>query len=365
MRRIATAVALTTAWTAGGRAQGVIPDSVRQAAASAPLFATHDPLTLTVQAPLTTIFKERGQESEEFPGIVIHHQADGSQVALDVAIRTRGKTRLTRRICEFPPLRLDFDKDQSVSDAFRGQDKLKLVTHCQDGRAEHEQYVLQEYLVYRVLNLLTDLCFRARLARLTYQDTDGGRDSLTRYGFLIEDEEMLAARHDWEPVHIPVVPPDAMDPQYLALVEVFQYMIGNPDWSAFMGAPEDEECCHNTKPIGSPGAGPVFSVPYDFDITGIVNTRYADRLFRPGDRDLGIRRVRDRVYRGLCGSALLLPQVFAEFNQKKDAIYALYRTQPDLDPKIVEETLEYLEEFYTTINDPRRVEREFHQRCRG
>ncbi|MBI2073207.1 MAG: hypothetical protein HYT81_09295 [Gemmatimonadetes bacterium] len=364
MRPVATMLTLAVVWSVPAFAQIEVPDSLRQAAASAPVFASHDPLRLTLEAPLNTIFRHRDQESEEYPGTLTHHQADGQDAKLNVKIRTRGKTRLTRRICEFPPLRLNFEKGQVASTTFRGQDKLKLAVHCQSNRAEYEQYVLQEYLVYRVFNLLSDLSFRARLTRTTYVDTDGKLDTLTRFGFLIEDDEMVAARHGWRVLTTQVVPPEMAEQYYLALIEVFQYLIGNPDWSAFNAEPGEDKCCHNTRAIGDPGEGPVFSVPYDFDISGLVNTRYADQLFKPADRNLGIRSVRDRIYRGLCSSAASLPKVFALFNEQKEAIYQLYREQPDLDPKVAQETIKYLDEFYETINDPRRVERD-HQRSQA
>lgn len=330
-------------------------------APAAPLFASHDPLTFTIHAPLATIFKDRGKERNERPAKLILPGRDGQPVTLDIAIRTRGKTRAERRICEFPPLRLDFDT-VGAGTVFERQNDLKLVTHCQDGRPEHDQYVLQEYLVYRVYNLLTDRSFRARLARVTYIDTDGKRDTVTRYGFLLEPFDAMAERSGWQALRLPAVPPQIADPQSLALVGVFQYMIGNPDWSQFTKEPSEEACCHNTVPIGAE-AGPIFSVPYDFDISGIVNTRYADRLFVPAQRNLGIRRVRERAYRGLCASAEYLPGVFALFNQKRDAIYALYRDQPGLDAEVVKETVEYLDAFYDAINDPRKVRREFTDSC--
>jgi hypothetical protein len=329
----------------------------------APLFASHDLLTFTIEAPLATIFKDRGKERNERPAKLILPGSDGQPMTLHVDIRTRGKTRAERRICEFPPLRLDFDT-LGRGTVFERQNAVKLVTHCQDGRREHEQYVLQEYLVYRMYNLLTDLSFKARLARVTYVDTDGKRDTVTRYGFLLEDVDDMAARSGWQALRVSAVPPHIVNPQSLALVEVFQYMIGNPDWSLFTVEPGEEACCHNTVPIGV-AKGPVFSVPYDFDISGIVNTRYADRLFAPEERNLGIRSVRQRAYRGHCASAGNLPGTFALFNEKRDAIYALYRDHPGLEAEVVKETVEYLDAFYDTINDPRKVKREFTDRCSG
>jgi hypothetical protein len=356
---------LALAWPAVALAQDPVPDSARPHQASAQLFASHEPLPLTIEAPFTSMFKEREDDAKEFPGKVTVHSADRPSVALDVDIRTRGKARLSRQICQFPPLRPDFPRTRVESTVFAGQDRLKLVTHCQDGRGEYEQYVLQEYLVYRVLNLLTDLSFLVRLVRGTYVDTEAKRDTVTRYGFLIESDEMLGIRTGGgEPVHVPGVPPAWVDAEYLALVEVFQYLIGNPDWSAFAKAANEDTCCHNTIPIGAP-AGPVFTVPYDFDITGIVNPRYADELFQPETRRLGITRVRDRVYRGLCVSAVYFPSVFAKFNERREAIYALYAGLPQLDFRVLKDTRGYLDAFYRTINDPKAVEREFHRRCRA
>jgi hypothetical protein len=326
------------------------------------LFASHDFLSLTIEAPLTTIFKDRDQESEEHPGTV-YANADGIAVTLPVDIRTRGKTRLQPKICRFPPLRLDLPTDEVDGTLFAGQDKLKLVTHCQDNRSEHEQYVLQEYLIYRTYNLLTDLSFHVRPAHVTYVDTDGERDTLTRYAFLIEDEDAMAARSSWEVLHVPQIPPHEMEPLQLALLEVFQYMIGNTDWSAFMREPDREECCHNTKPVGNT-AGPVFSVPYDFDITGVVSTRYANRLFRENLERTQRRTVRQRLYRGACTSGTYLDQIFHLFNQKREPIYALYREQEGLEPEIVEKSLEYYDEFYEVINDAGKIRREFVRKCR-
>lgn len=338
------------------------PPAERQPAV-APLFASHEPLVFTIEAPLSTIFKDRGVERTERPANLAVSGSDGQLVRLDVDIRTRGKTRAERRICEFPPLRLDFDREARGT-VFEGQNALKLVTHCQDDRREYEQYVLQEYLVYRMYNLLTDLSFKARLARVTYVDTDGKRDTVTRTAFLLEDVDAVAARNGLQALRIKAVPPHLVNPHSIALVGVFQYVVGNPDWSMFTVEPGEEACCHNTVPIGAE-SGPIFSVPYDFDVSGIVNTRYADRLFNPQERNLGIRRVRERSYRGLCASAAHLPAIFALFRQKRDAIYALYREQPALNADVASETVEYLDAFYDTIDDPRKVEREIDKRCLG
>ncbi len=328
-----------------------------------PLFAAEDPLEITIEAPLKSIMKQRKQESDEMPATVTVRGPGGEEIHLPVEIRTRGKARLSKRVCKFPPLRLNFPTDSVVGTVFEGQDKLKLVTHCQEGRDEYEQYVLLEYLVYRTYRLFTDMCFRVRLARITYRNTEEDQEPVTRYGFLIEDEDMMAARVGWQYLELPAVPPPALDPENLALVEIFQYFIGNTDYSAFMREPEKTECCHNTKPVGTP-TGPVYSIPYDFDLSGLLNTRYANRLYRGNLEKMGIRSVRERLYRGWCDSRPYVPAVLQQFREKREDIYALYRTQPGLDPELLEETLEYFDKFYEVIDDEQKTKRHIYDKCR-
>lgn len=340
------------------------PDSSLVARAdSAPLFRSHEVLALTIAAPLETIFHDRTQESTESPGTLTYRTTRGDSVSIPVEIKTRGKARLSRSICAFPPLRLDFSDEGTEGTLFTGQDKLKLVTHCQDKRPDYEQNVLEEYLIYRSYNLLTSMSFRVRLARVTYIDTEAQRDTLTRYAFFIENDDMMAVRNGWQVVHAPVIPPDALDPPQLSLVEVFQYMIGNTDWSAFMSEPGELDCCHNTTPIGR-SYGPVFPVPYDFDLTGLVSARYANRLFQANLEKMGLRSVRERLYKGRCASEPHWDSTFRAFRQHKEAIYSLYRDQVGLEEAERREALEYLDEFYDVINDASKVRSHIARRCR-
>ena len=321
------------------------------------LFASNDPLTLTIEAPLKVIFKEREQVSSYHPGVVILEGREGSRVRLDVQVKTRGKFRLDRRNCGFPPLRINFKKKQVEGTVFAGQDKLKLVTHCQDKRADYEQYILLEHLAYRTYNLLTDLSYQVRLARITYVDTEGVREPLTKYAFFIEDEDDMAGRVGWGVVQVPMVPPFEYEQDQLNLAEVFQFLVGNTDWAAFVSPPDKAVCCHNITVIGRP-AGPVYPVPYDFDWTGLVSARYA----RP-DPSLPIRSVRQRLYRGICRDRSQLDATLPAFQEQKEAIYALVQDQEGLEEKQVERAVKYLDEFYQIVEDPKKVKREMHDRC--
>ncbi|MEJ2237859.1 MAG: hypothetical protein P8X82_06140 [Gemmatimonadales bacterium] len=275
------------------------------------LFESEDPLTLTIEAPLETIFKEREQESSYHPGAMILENADGSRSSLDIEVKTRGKFRLNRRNCG------------------------------------------------RTYNLLTDMSFRVRLARINYVDTDEDRDPITKYAFFIEDDELMAARNGWDLLQVPVVPPVAYKQDQLNLAEVFQFLAGNTDWDAFKGPPDEIDCCHNVKVIGNP-QGPVFPVPYDFDWTGMVSARYA----KP-DPSLSIRTVRQRLYRGVCLVRDQLSSTIPAFEQQKEAIYGLYQNQEGLEEKQIERSVDYLDDFYEIVGDPKKVERNMYDRCRG
>jgi hypothetical protein len=354
-----TLLMLTVAHAVGLAAQAA--DTVVQ---PKPLFTAHDLIQLTIEAPLKTVFKERGQESEYHDGLLRYQDAAGQRVELEVGVKTRGKYRLSPRNCGFPPLRVNFKRKQVEGTVFEGQDRLKLVTHCRDGSRNYEQYVLQEYLVYRLYNQLTELSFRVRLAHITYIDRDGDRDTLTRYAFFIEDEDAMAARNGWEVLNVPIVPPDEYELRQANMVEVFQYMIGNTDWGHTRGPPDEPFCCHNVKVVGSYTSAGAFPVPYDFDFSGIIKTRYAIP-----DPKVEIRDVRQRRYWGICrpgdANRAKLDEIFAEFEQVEEQLYDLYRNQEALDPKTAERTIEYIGEFYEFIADRRRTFGVFDRECRA
>jgi hypothetical protein len=328
------------------------PDSA--SIANAPLFASHDVLEFTLIADFKQLRRDRGDDAPERPAKIV---LAGSSDSIDLQVRTRGQFRLQRRNCSFPPIRLNFKTGAMAGTMFATQDRNRLVVPCQETRDEFEQYVLHEYVIYRMWALLSDLYVRARLARVTYVDT-GGDAPFTRYSFILESFEHLAKRTGWMEVNAPMIPPDYVHPDQMMMVDVFMYMIGNLDWDPFMREPDEDYCCHNIIAIGDPAAI-VYPVPYDFDFSGLVNATYATP-----PAGLGVRRVTDRLNRGICKPAEELAPVFAHFNAKKDAIYALYQEVPGITDATRQAAIAYLDRFYETINDPRQVDREFVRKCR-
>ena len=315
-----------------------------------PLFSSHEVLQLTLEADFRQLRGDRSQDTEYRPGRISFDQPDGSTRTLDVGVKTRGIFRLRRNVCRFPPLRLNFRTREAAETVFAGQDKLKLVVHCQDHSDEYEQYVLREYLAYRIYASLTPFSFRVRLARITYIQT-GATDSLTKFAFFIEDEDRLARRTGGTIVDSAGVSQMALDEEHAALFAIFQYFAGNTDWKVSVG--------HNVKLLQRGQRFPV-AVPYDLDWSGVVDAPYA-----VPDPDLNISDVTQRVFISPCLTQYDLDRVLTMFRVHKTEIYGLIQGQEGLDQRSREQTLEYFEQFYRCLDDPRCVRREFVRGCPG
>ena len=319
-----------------------------------PLFASQETLEVEVEGPFAMVSRERSDE-EEVDGKFRFTAEDGSTVEFDVHIRARGNWRRNPDICKFPPIRLNFKKSQTDDTLFDKQDKLKLVTHCQNNSERYDQAVISEYLAYRAFNVLTDYSYRVRLLKMKYVFTDRGTE-LETYGILIEHDDRLGKRINGEPVTVERVAVSTIRPADLNLASVFQYFVGNTDFSPKATAP-DEECCHNQALFTSED-GPYFTIPYDFDQTGIVDAKHA----APNPR-FGIRNVRVRVYRGRCENNDLLEVTFQKFLDHRGDFEALINNQFELTSGTQDNLLKYVESFYNTINNPKRVEARIVTEC--
>jgi hypothetical protein len=269
---------------------------------------------------------------------------------IPVEIGTRGHLRLNVRTCSFVPLLIDFPKKDELlkGTPFQGQSSLKLTTHCQ-GDKQYEQYVMREYIAYRIFNLLTPRSYRARLAGATYQDPSG-KVLETRTAMFIEDDDDVARRQDARAVNLPRLQFKDLEQDSLTLLMLFQYMIGNTDYSIWAR--------HNVK-VEQDQTKTLYPVTFDFDLSGLVRPPYAIP-----DSRLGISSVRDRLYRGPCRTQEDYEPFLAKFRAKKDDILALFDAVPDLDQRYRKEARAYMEDFYATMNKPVSVKRQLVDGCR-
>jgi len=314
-----------------------------------PLFRSETPLAVTLTANLRRLRADKDTNAP-WRAATLSYTADNGKVVVPARARTRGIWRLKN--CAFPPLRLDFAGKDAKGTLFQHLGKPKLVNFCRD-TDPYEQYILQELQLYRIYQLLTPVSNRVRLLRMAYVDSASGDTDATRYAFIVEDPEQLAKRFSGIVIKQKGATVEDLEPGPLAIAYLFQFMIGNTDFS-FNGV-------HNTQLVAS-ADGRYLPVAYDFDYAGAVNASYA-----VPDQSLRIRNVRQRKFRGYCALAAEFPKHLALFREKKDAIYALYRDEIGrlLRPNVVRETLDYFDEFYRMIESPETAQRDFLNDCVG
>jgi len=333
-------------------ALGSVSASAQEIGWPDPLFQSDESLKVTIEAPFTTLVRERPRD-DYLPGVIKYLQADGTAVELDLEIRTRGHFR--HRTCDYPPVLLNLKRKQTGGTLFDGQNKLKLVIPCEyDDR--YEQSVLREYLAYRILNVVSDLSFRARLLRVSFANTEKTKEPEVRYAFLIEHKNRLGERHQLEDLKVERTTVASIDPERLNLTSVFAFLIGNTDFSPIAGPPGDV-CCHNYVLFGN-NIDPIIAIPYDFDQSGFVNAPYAEV-----NENFRIKNVRQRLYRGRCVNNEHVVASLQKFRESRDAIYALIDEQEGLKPYVRESLVRYVDDFYELINKPKVVERKIINKC--
>lgn len=317
----------------------------RTAAERRPLFANNDVFPMTLTADFKTINKDRRVEGKTpYPALLTIENDGGANKTLHVKLQTRGHFRLRQTSCSFVPLRVEFDRTEVAGTIFDGQKALKLITHCQSDK-EYEQHTMREYLTYRAFNLLTPNSFRARLSKVSYVQSTDSKPVISRLGMFLEDDDDVARRMEGRIMDLPRALFKDVDQDLLTLAMTFEYMIGNTDYSIF--------ALHNFRLIRRQDRK-TFAVPYDFDMSGLVNASYAIP-----DRAFGLKSVRDRLYRGPCRPLEEVEPILAKFRTEKANILALFDSLPDLSRDMRKEAKEYLEEFYRDLDRPNEVKSTF------
>jgi len=310
------------------------------------LFEGVDLLEITLSGNINELFKDRANDSEYRELSLSYKGVDNNVISIPIKVKTRGHFRKQKGVCKNPPLLLNFSKEQSKNTLFEKQDKIKLVTPCQG-----EKFVVREYLTYKLYNLITPKSFKVRLVKIVFDDPIAKSPTEAQYGILIEEEGQMAKRNNSISVEGKIVRPEQTDNNDFLTMAVFEYMIGNTDWSV--------QYLQNVKLISDESGALPVPVPYDFDHAGIVGAPYA----KPAE-ELLLSSIRERRYRGYCLKEMnqFMP-VIERFNEKKTEFYNVYKDNPLLDEGYIKSTVKFLDDFYKTINDPKRLKSEFQYPC--
>lgn len=312
------------------------------------LFDSESIIDIRLEGDIESLMEDRGDDPS-FHILTLHAKDNDWEESLDLRVRVRGNFRRLKKNCDTPPLKFNFKKHMASEESlFAGQPELKLVVPCKGG-----EYVVREYLTYKIYNLFTEYSFNVRMVRLTFDDTERNETTEPQYGFLIEDKHVLASRSGASLIERDNLRPQIVRQDHFLRMSVFAYMIGNTDWSI--------QYLHNVEMLFLNDDKFFVSVPYDFDLVGLVSSPYA----RPSPA-LKLRSVRDRVYRGYCMEDLsVLDPVVAQFQDLKPKIYSTITENPLLEERYISFATEFLDDFYDILNDPKDFEREFSYPCKS
>jgi hypothetical protein len=177
------------------------------------------------------------------------------------------------------------------------------------------------------------------------------KKQISFYGILLEDEMQMARRNNVIAVKRKMMRPLSTDFDAFLGMAVFQYMIGNTDWSV--------QYQQNVSLVAKDSLAIPFTVPYDFDHSGLVNAPYA----QPAE-ELEMNSVTERRYRGYCITDMkTYDSVIALFNRLKKDFYNIYANCSLLDARYIKTATKYLDEFYSTINKPKDLQAAFGYPC--
>lgn len=312
------------------------------------LFQEEGIIELRIMGDIKMLMKDREEESSYHQMKLFYREEGQASMAHDFKIKTRGNFRRKRGNCKYPPLRLNFPKKMIPEGSiFQGQDKLKLVMPCKG-----DNYVAREYVAYKLYNQISPLSFKARLVKLTFEDIKKNKSSNEILAFLIEDEDLMAKRNGAKIEEDRTFKPQQLDPKEFLRMSIFQYMIGNTDWSIQFN--------HNIKILEKEGYEKPIAVAYDFDHSGVVSATYA----HPAEA-LQMSSVQERRYRGYCidMNNPNLREVIQEFLDAKEGVMNVIEEAEILGPKDKKFLRRYIAEFYKNLLDNKKRVEDFKYPC--
>jgi hypothetical protein len=301
-------------------------------------FNSPDPMEITLVSDFKRIKSKRLKKVYQ-PATATVAMPGVTPVTEEVELAARGEFR--RTTCLMPSIIVNFKNPKAPQ--LSSLKKLKVVCGCSHSSYD-EELVLKEYLIYKMYNMLTDFSFGVRLAKITYKDVASKTKEYAQYGFLIEDVDDVAKRNGCREYEKPVLNAARTDAFQMGLVSMFQYMIGNTDWSL----PNK----HNIRfvQLRTDSISFPYVIPYDFDYCGLVNAPYA--IPQP---EFGIEKVTDRYYRGLARTKEEIDPVIQLFKEKKEFMLALVQNFTLLKKSVREQMVYYIETFYKDLDDKRKL----------
>lgn len=267
------------------------------------------------------------KQNIKIDALAIFYSENSEVFSRGVGLEPRGKFR--RKVCDFPPLKLRFDKKDLTSSDFLPYNEWKLVTHCTSNLKEARNYLRKEFLIYQMLYALDTSFFQTMWMEISYRDIQPKAKSINAPSFIIEDKEELASRNDLKICDCSGSTFQEFDQKNLALVSIFQFLIGNADWDIAM--------LRNIEILNKDDEQKIL-VPYDFDYSGLVNPSYG-----LPNKDFDLKSMRDRVYLGPSLTQDEYRTLLNKLNSVWPSWQELIINSPELGKNDKEDILSYLE----------------------
>lgn len=295
------------------------------------LFESEDMLNISLRFDIARYMDEKPSD-EQLNALITFHLNGTDSLHKRISLRSRGHYR--NRICDFPPLMLNFKGTDFGYSDLDDMKNVKLVSHCMPDE-KFENYILKEYLAYKLFNIISDYSFRVRLLKLDYIDINYDTLYISKHGFLIEPVSAMKKRFGMQEIEDSIINPDIVDVNNLLRVSLYQYLIANSDWNISL--------IHNLKVFSSAEEteNMAIAVPYDFDFTGWVNTDYAVAM-----TSVGLEEITDRAFFGPCNSMQEYKQILNEFLLYKEVFIELIKDFKYLKGSERRELIAYIRSFY-------------------
>ena len=314
---------------------------IRDSLINMPLFKDDYLLKIELTTNLSELINDIADKRSYHDSRLKIFDQQGEVTELDVKVKTRGNFRRRKQNCNFPPLRFKINSDKAHETVFKGQSKLKYVSHCQSYIENYEQHTIEEYLIYRMYNLVSDHSYRVRLAQITFIDNNSD-EKLNKYGFFLEDRDDVAQRNGKSNMNYKNVKQYNILRNNMVMLSLFQLMIGNSDW--------DVERLHNVNVMSVSDHSLPVVVPFDFDWSGIINHPYYT-LSPKIAPDAKYKR----LYKGMRWSTEELEKAFSNFQKLKPDFLDLITSCKYLKTENKNKFIAYIEEFYQLIGSRRDV----------
>ena len=303
------------------------------------LFKDTVPLTVRLEYSNRELMRETN-DSTYMKSVLYYKEGEDPWDSLPIKIRARGNYR--KENCFLSPVKIKIKKKDAKGTLFEGNKELKVVYPCFSSD-DAKDYVLKEYLAYQMYAMITPYHFKTRRWNITYVDQRKRKDKAFELAaFVIEDIDRVADRNSGNKLKRSVHPLQ-QDAICSVQNDFFQYMIANTDFSTAYQ--------HNEKLIFVDGRQAI-PVPYDFDMSGWVNTHYAV-VSEIQNEKLSIDKVTERLYRGFKRNEELYEETRNLYLSKEHELFACLDAHKSefMDQRAYKECRSFLSEFFVILKN--------------